>query len=292
MNYEVRVKDVIRESILELKKSKIDSPVLDSRVLVKFILDFDETELIKNMDSPVSVTSANKIKKLIARRTKHEPIAYITGHKEFFGLDFFVNKNVLIPRPESEWLVEESIKYLVSSIKDAKLNIIDIGTGSGNIIVSIAKTQPSHRFFASDISKKALDVAKRNLKQHNVKIKFYKSDLFESIPKQKFDLIIANLPYVPKNSSKKYVVRSKDDIDYEPMNAIFSKDNGAAIIKKFLVEAKDYLNTNGQILIELDPRNADEIKSCAKENFPNATLHLTKDLADFNRYLVISIDKK
>lgn len=318
MNNELRIKDLFRKSISILKNSQIPrpqrfalhggqaSPELDARVIFEFVLDIDTAQFYKDSDSPISPTDIKKIEKLIARRAKNEPIAYLTRHKEFFGLDFYVDKNVLIPRPESEELVVKSIKFL-KSIKKKEINIVDIGTGSGNIIISISKSYPDANYFASDISKNALIVAQKNARKilfetkgrelENVNsshrrggsnnINFIQSDLFSNIDRNiKFDLIIANLPYVPKKvESRKFKVKS--DIDFEPKNAIFANDNGAEIIKRFLIEAKDRLNSGGLILIELDPRNATEIKSCAEKNFPNATLSLVRDLAGFNRYLAI-----
>lgn len=283
-------KKLLGTSIDKLKKAQIPHPELDARVIFEFALNISTEDFYK-FNFVLSEAQENKINKLIARRAKGEPVAYLTGHKEFFGLDFLVNKNVLIPRPESEWLVEESIKYLVSSIKDEKLNIIDIGTGSGNIIISIIKQLNNRAMkqcdsFASDISARALKVTQTNINRHNVKLKLYKSDLFESIPKQKFDLIIANLPYVPdKVKSRKSKVES--DIDFEPKMAIFARDNGTEIIKRFLEEAKDYLKSDGQILIELDPRNAEDLKKYAQKKFPLAQIELIKDLAGLKRYLTV-----
>jgi len=277
---------LFKESISVLKKTRIPSAELDTRIIFEFVLDLSTEDFFKK-DFLVSKAQENKIKKLIYHRAKKEPIAYLINRQEFFGIDFFVNKNVLIPRPESEWLVEKSIKYLESSIKyKKKINIIDIGTGSGNIIISIIKhlnnqTIEQCNFSASDISQKALNVAEKNMQKNHVNILLYKSDLFTRIPKQKFDLIIANLPYVPENAID-------ESVKFEPKNAIFARDNGAEIIKRFLVEAKDYLNIDGKILIELDPRNAEDIKSFARKIYPNFGIEIEKDLANFSRYLTIS----
>lgn len=258
-------------------------PDLDARVLIKDFLDIDDTVFYRDSDRELSTPQINQIKKLISRRAKGEPIAYIIGHKEFFGLDFYVNKNVLVPRPETEWLVERALEKLL--VIGNQLSVLDMGTGSGNIIISIAKNFPDAHYFATDISADALKVAKKNAQYHGVKIKFIKSDLFNNIDSDiKFDLIIANLPYVPNNIT---IQQSNNSLLFEPSDAIFAKDNGTKIIKRFLLEAKDHLTADGMILIELDPRNALEIKSCAEKIFPNATLQLQKDLAGLNRYLKI-----
>lgn len=284
-------RELLKISIDVLKKAGISSAVLDARILMKTVLNIDEAELIKTMNSPVSPASINKIKKLIARRAQNEPIAYIVGKKEFFGLDFTVNKNVLIPRPESEYLVERGIEFIKSKVHQVKsLNIIDIGTGSGNIIVSITKElyklSNFTNFYATDISANALLVAKKNARFHSIdNINFIQSDLFNSIDDNiKFDLIIANLPYVPDSEQ-----RTADSLQlkFEPQDAIFAKNNGTGIIKKFLSQATNRLTPHGAIMLELDPRNAKDIKKFAQKLFPYFKIELKKDLANLDRYLLI-----
>lgn len=287
-------KDFFKETIQVLKNAGIPSPELDARLIFEFVLNIRTEDFYKN-NLELGQSQINNINKLIARRSKNEPLAYLTGHKEFFGLDFYVNQNVLIPRPESEWLVENSIKYLEdrirhTQIQTTKYQILDVGTGSGCLIISIAKqfnnkTIDQCKYYASDISDKALNVALKNAKNHQTDINFIQSDLFKNIERElKFDLIIANLPYVPFESKLNTDYRLPTS--YEPQNAIFARDNGTEIIKRFLLEVKDRLNNGGTILIELDPRNASEIKKFAKNIFNNTELE--KDLAGFNRYLILT----
>ena len=287
---------LLKEITIQLKEANIETADLDARVLIKHVLRISDTDLYKNFDQAVNKKAVSKIQELAVRRAKGEPIAYLTKNKEFFGLNFYVNENVLIPRPESEWLVEESIKYLETTVEyktklpNTKYQILDMGTGSGNILISLIrhlkteKWEPETEAFATDISPAALKVAIHNAKQNGIasKINFLESDLFSNkeLPK-KFDLIIANLPYVPKNNE------TIEQLSNEPFNAIFAADNGAEIIKKFLVESKGYLIKNGLILLELDPRNAEDIKSFAKKIYPQAKTELTKDLAGLERYLTI-----
>lgn len=292
------IRKTLIQSINTLKEAGIPSPELDARVLVKHVTNFDEVELIKNMNQLIPNRLIRRIDILVARRAQNEPIAYILVKKEFYGFNFMVNKNILIPRPESEWLVEESIKYIgkqasrgisasgniESSIKYKK-TILDVGTGSGCIIISILralKEKKSKRditAFASDNSAKALKVAVQNTKNNGtLNIEFIESNLFDKIDTDiKFDLIIANLPYVPKDGADK-------STEFEPKKAIFADDNGTAIIKKFLVEAKNRLkDIDSLILIELDPRNADDLEKFAKKNGYKADL--IEDLAGKKRYL-------
>lgn len=284
------LKEIYRQSI---KKSND----LDARVLICHCLNISTEKFFLMQNDEISKAQIEKIESIIKQRANNIPVAYLTGHKEFFGLDFAVNKNVLIPRPETEWIVGKSIKFIKSKVH--KVIVLDVGTGSGNIIISLILSLRAQRchselaknldvlFFASDISAAALKVAQKNAVIHKVddKIKFIQSDLFENLKNKKFDIIIANLPYVPRCHSG---LEPESSIYFEPPAAIFADDNGAEIIKRFLKSAPDYLNNNGAILLELDPRNALDIKKFATEIFPKAKIILSKDLSDFDRYLTIS----
>lgn len=288
-------KNILTKSISELRKAGIPTASLDARVLLEDVLKKDSSYVFSHPEMPLTNYQYSKFRSLIRRRKRGEPVAYLTGHKEFYGYDFFVNKNVLIPRPETELLVEEVIKFIKLKVHQVKspIQIIDIGTGSGCIIISLARQANSHKltpnFFASDISRKALYVARKNAKLHQVdkNIKFYNSDLFanKKMPK-KYDIIIANLPYV----YKKWNVESRkggNGIDHEPKNSIFAEDNGTQIIKQFLDQVKDRINKNGLILIEVDPRNSKELFNCAKDIFPKENISLLKDLSKLDRVIRI-----
>ncbi|TSC93987.1 MAG: [protein release factor]-glutamine N5-methyltransferase [Candidatus Berkelbacteria bacterium Athens1014_28] len=322
----------LKQQIAILKDSDINSAEIDAEIILEFVTGKSREFLLAHPKYELSKDQKKVYGICVDRRKSHIPIAYITGHKEFFGLDFFVTPDVLIPRPETEMLVEEVIKFIKlkvyqvdgikSPLKNAQINeelagnfparagkfpeqkqlkIIDIGTGSGNIIISIAKALnlnlPSLNFYASDISEKALKIAKKNAKFHQVadKIKFYKSDLFanKNLPR-KFDVIVANLPYVPENKSKIKNQKSKlrsSDLLYEPQNAIFASDNGTKIIKKFLDQTQNRINKNGLILTEVDPRNAKKLQKFAKLIFRDSKIELIKDYAGLDRIIKILLRK-
>lgn len=299
-----------------MERTGTASPELDAQVLICHATKKDKTFLLSHPEYRPSLVEKTKINLYLNRRKKNEPIAYITGHKEFYNSDFLVNKDVLIPRPESEWLVEQGSKIIEyrllniekSNNQNPSINILDIGTGSGCIIVSLVKELTRLDAYkpislsASEISSQSLRVARKNAKRHKVdqKINFILSDLFSN-PKlhKKFDLIIANLPYVPKQvKSQKLSVSAgsspdgkvkSDGIDFEPQNAIFADDNGSAVIKKFLEQSRNHLADDGIILIELDPRNALELKKYAKTIYPQAKIELSNDLAGLARYLKIRL---
>lgn len=273
---------VYKKIVGELKTTGIKSAEIDARVLLEFATKKSREFLLAHPEYQLSDRQINDLEKLVERRRLHEPIAYIVGHKEFFGLDFFITPSVLIPRPETEILVEESLKFLEARSKKYEVRILDIGTGSGNIIISISKACSSqlkaNNYIGSDISNNALKVAKKNARKHYVKINFIESDLFKKI-KGKFDLIIANLPYVPVDGS------NDEEIKHEPQNAIFAADNGTAMIKKFLTDTKKHINNNGLILAEVDPRNANEIKKYALKYYKSA--EIVHDLANKDRLVKI-----
>lgn len=272
-----------KKLVFELQKSGIKSAEIDTQILLEFVTKKSREFLLSHPEYELSAKEYESILKLVDRRKSIYPMAYITGQKEFFGIDFEVTPDVLIPRPETELLVENALDFLKArSCKPTA--VLDIGTGSGNIIISIAKANSlkltANSYFASDISVNALKVAKKNAKKHSVEkqIEFIQSDLFENI-KGKFDLIIANLPYVPIDGS------DDKEIKFEPQSAIFSKDNGTEIIKKFLDQTQDHINKEGLILVEVDPRNAIELKNYAIKLYKS--VELKKDFSGIYRVITI-----
>ncbi|MEI8143040.1 MAG: peptide chain release factor N(5)-glutamine methyltransferase [Candidatus Berkelbacteria bacterium] len=293
------LKSLLSESKLQLDGTS-SSPSLDAEVLICHALNIAKKDLILQADQNLTAKKIAKIEDLIHRRKNGEPIAYILKQKEFYGLNFIVSPAVLIPRPESEWLIETALDKIQQAARKKQLEncktcftlrVLDLGTGSGCLGISLIneskKLSPVFcnllsEYCASDVSPVALNVARKNAKIHQIKnIKFIHSDLFSNrFLHKKFDLIIANLPYVPKD------LKTMDELRYEPSGAIFADDNGSDIIKKFLDQVPNYLSNNSTILIELDPRNAQEVQRYAKKIFKN--VELTKDLAGLDRYLTIS----
>jgi release factor glutamine methyltransferase len=311
----MNISQFYKKNVLELKSSGSPTPELDANILIENVLGKDRTFLFSHPLEPLTNAQYSKLKRLINRRKKGEPIAYITGHKEFYGLDFVVNKNVLIPRPETENLIEEALKITEYRLLNmgkkqlpnnqySRFDILDVGTGSGCLIVLLFlelkkryKDTAMQRFsfYASDISKSALRVAKLNAKrllndnptiQQSNNPRFIHSDLFSNrLLHKKFDLIVANLPYVPYSRK----LDPESTIKFEPKIAIFAGDNGSEVIKRFILDSKDRLKPGGSILLELDPRNTDDIAVFAKSVFPSANISAWKDLAKWERYLKVTI---
>ena len=276
-------------TIRKILKNSYLTP-LDAELLLSFILKKPREHTLTHPGKPINVAQVKKFEKLVRRRAKEEPVAYMTGRKEFYGLEFFVNKNVLIPRPETELIVEAALQRIMN-YESGIMDIVDLGTGSGNIITSIVKSLPAHirknaRFFALDISKKALSVAKKNAKKHGVIkfIEFVKSDLLEYFLKRKNLLaenliIIANLPYV----SPKIYQKNKNSLKYEPKIALASQNNGLGHYKYLFRQIRDIRKSCYMLrvtcFVEISPEQKLPILKIIKEQLPKARTNFFKDLS-------------
>lgn len=220
-----------------------------------------------------------KLKRLLAG----EPLPYITGKQAFYGLDFFVNSDVLIPRPETELLVEAALDWLG---ENSNRNLIaDIGTGSACIAVSIANYNPDHHTIATDISLKSLQVAKQNITVHKLEqhISLVQTDLLNGIQTQ-FDLICANLPYIPS-----YKLDTLNAAKYEPPSALDGGSDGLNLISRLLEQAKNSIKSGGLILLEMEYSQADPIKRLVQTHFPGASVTITNDLNNLPRLVKIEL---
>lgn len=218
-------------------------------------------------------------KQAIEQLIKGIPIQYIIGNVDFFGLKFNVNNNVLIPRFETEELVDKSIKY-INKFFDKKVDIVDIGTGSGCIAISIKKNLPCN-MDAVDISLGALEVAKNNAKELDADISFYNGDLLKPLNK-KYDVIISNPPYISENEEIMEIVKRN-----EPHLALYANNNGLEKYEEILKNAKKYLNDKNMIIFEIGESQGTSIKETALRFFPNSTIKLEKDMQGRDRFIFI-----
>ena len=244
-----------------LKLNNVNSYSLDSELLLSFALNSSREKILINLNKKIDNKSFKKYKKLILRRKNKEPIAYITKKKEFWKNKFFVNKNVLIPRPETETIVEEILKNI--DIHSSK-NFLEVGTGSGCIIISILKERLNCRATAIDISKKALNIAKFNAKMHHLenKINFINIDV-DKIQYNKYDFIISNPPYI-----KKFNLRRLDQgvKFFEPHIALEAGIDGLREIKKLISKSNRLLKINGKLIFEIGMHQCKIIKKILKQN--------------------------
>lgn len=266
-------------TIFELIKKYSD---VEIEILLAHILKKSKEFLYLNPTVNLTRDQNNKLVKLVSRRRKGEPIAYILGYKDFYGLRFKVTKATLIPRPETELIVEKTIESIK---KYGAKNVLDVGTGSGCIAISLAKNTKT-KVFASDIFVKAIYIAKQNAKTHKAKVKFIKSNLLSNI-KFSPDIIVANLPYgwkEWKNNSSAQTIGLK----FEPKEALFTSENGLKEIRKLLEQVTNLEKKPKVILLEFDPRQKTLLAKLIKKYFANAKYNFYKDLGKKWRVVGIS----
>jgi len=283
------IKTALNRAGIKLRAKKINSADWDAELLLGSVLRQSKEFVISHRDDRLTSGQRKKFERLIARRSKHEPLAYILKHKEFFGLDFLVDKNVLIPRPETEILVEYAINFAAASGKK-KLTIADIGTGSGCIAVCLKKYLPQSAVTALDKSAKALAVAKKNANRHQVRIKFKLGNLLFPLNKIKYDIIVANLPYLDDNSAKAINKYQTNELKYEPAIALFCGRKGLELYEKLFHQINQLEYQPGLILGEIDPRQSIRIKTLVKKYFPAWQGRIIKDFSGFDRLLIIQRD--
>jgi release factor glutamine methyltransferase len=250
------IQQILRVTTEFLTDRGIESPRLCSEVLLSHQLKKSRVELYLEFDQPLSSSEITGYRSLIKRRLNREPLQYITGYQEFWSLDFFVNPAVLIPRAETEILVEEAIKLKERSllVDGARPQILDLGTGSGAIAISLAKEIESAAIWASDISLEALAVARENAQHHNLnsRIKFCAGDLWQPFSESSiaFDIVISNPPYIPQEA---FETLPPEVRHYEPRIALDGHKNGMHFIERIIEESGVYLKPGGWLLIEMDP---------------------------------------
>ncbi len=230
----------------KLKSHNIDTHILDSEILLSFTLNSSRENILMNLETNIKKNKFEKFKKLLSRREKREPIAYITNKKEFWKNNFYVNSDVLIPRPETELIVEEVLKN--TNIHSSK-KFLEIGTGSGCLVVSIIKERPKCFATAIDISRKALNIAKFNAKMHHLinKINFVNIDI-DKIQFNKYDFIISNPPYINRFDLSRLDESVKI---FEPYIALEAGIDGLREITKLIIKSKKLLKKNGKLIFEI-----------------------------------------
>ncbi|MCX6740761.1 MAG: peptide chain release factor N(5)-glutamine methyltransferase [Candidatus Parcubacteria bacterium] len=268
------------------KLLKSSSPLLDTELLLAFTLNKPKEYLYTYPEKKLTTSQLLKFKKLYRRRLKGEPIAYILGHKEFFGLDFKVNKDILIPRPETEQLVEETLRFTKSN---KILSVVEVGVGSGAVIISLAKKLPRAEFIATDISTKALSVAKYNAKKHKVKIHFLLGNLLKPLTEitdfqfliSNF-ILVANLPYLETKQL------NNPQLNYEPKTALIGGPDGLKYYREFFHQIQKYKLQPQAIFLEIGYNQGAKITKLAKLALPRYKITAKKDLCGFDRIIIIT----
>jgi release factor glutamine methyltransferase len=265
---------IIRSKLNELTsiltENNIEEPKLEASLLIRGALSLDDVQLYLKMNDELSSNELNEIDRRLETRLSGIPAAYILGYKEFFGRTFIVNENVLIPRPETETLIEDAI----ASFKGKKCRLLDVGTGSGVIGITLSLELPYADVTACDISDKALDTAKTNNEKLCGKVLYKKSDLLNDID-GKYDGILANLPYVPTSDIPD---------SHEPDLALDGGNDGLNVIRRLIPELPLKINRPGIIWLELAINQYPEVSDLLRNVFPESLITPVKDLAGIDRF--------
>jgi len=263
-----------------LKSNGIVSSKLDCEILISKVLKINRTEMILNIDKDLTIDQLSYFNELIKQRSKKKPIAYLTGKKEFWKYKFYVTKDVLIPRPDTELIIEKVLKLTKNK---QSLNFLDIGVGSGCIILSILKEKKNYYGTGIDISKKSLEICKINSDNLGVfnRLRLFKSDI-DNFRYGKYDLIISNPPYI-KKFDLKYL--DKDVLNYEPQSALNGGLDGLSEIKKVINNSTKLIKKNGILVLEIGFNQTEKVKEILRKN-SFFVMKVFKDLAKNNRCIV------
>lgn len=291
------IKEALHQASKTLATHAIEDAPLEAELLVMHLLGIDRARLYARLDEELSPDEEQALAQLIDRRLSHEPIAYIIGHREFFGHDFHVAPGVLIPRAESELLVEKALEKIEPTGEklstpekgEKSEKIADIGTGSGAIAISLALLLPKAKIYATDISPRALEIARLNLEKHGVqdRVHLLQGDLLDPLP-EPVDIIIANPPYIRDEEVNQL---SAEIRMCEPMVALVGGRDGLDKVRQLLVNAPEKLRPGGSILLEIGPGHGLALTAWAKDLFPGAKVELAHDLSGRERVLNVILTK-
>ena len=276
----------LANAIFSLTEAGCDTPRLDAEVLLAHVLGHERSWLFARYNDPITPSAQHTFDELVARRVRREPVAYIIGHREFYGLDFVVTPDVLIPRPETEHLIE---RIIASVPLDAAVRIVDVGTGSGCIAVTLATQLPNAKIWAVDKSIDALKIARQNAMQHGVveRITFVEGDLLTTLAGT-WDIIVSNPPYV---TDDEWADTMPEVRDFEPRLALTAGSDGLDVIQRLFEQAQDVINPAGCMLVEIGHLQGPTTADMAKNMFPTANVKINTDLAGHDRYVFIGLDQ-
>jgi release factor glutamine methyltransferase len=279
MTTKISLQSWANQSIQKLKQS--ETPALDVQVVMAFALGQSREWLVTHFNDLLTEEQLSILNSLMQRLQNGEPVAYITGKRSFYGLDFFVSPDVLIPRPETELLVEEAISWLEAH--PTRRTAVDVGTGSGILAITLTDRFPDLQMVAVDISQPALEIAEKNAIYNHLegRIEWLKNDLLSDLSK-KVDLIVANLPYIPTDTLK-----SLDVSRYEPRLALDGGAEGLDLINKMLDQSTEIIRAKGLILLEIEATQEKQATESARKRYPAAKIDCLFDYANFPRIIKI-----
>ena len=278
------LRTVIQDTHQKLEAAGIPDARLEAEVLVMNVMRMARQSIFAEQEAEVSTQQQASHDVMLERRFGREPLAYILGQREFYGISVMVTPAVLIPRPETEGLVEQALFMALMGMESTELIIADVGTGSGAIAINLAIHLPAAKIFAVDIADEVLDVASFNIRAHGVsdRVSLALGDLLEPVPGP-VDLIVANLPYIPTDR----LATLQPEVQQEPALALDGGPDGLDLVRRLLTQAEDKLNESGIILLELDPEQVPIVQELALKHFPEGATSVEQDLARMDRILAI-----
>ncbi len=271
--------EALRAAQSHLHQLGIDDANLEAEVLLRHALGFDRVALFSRLHEEIDRKQRNSFERLVDRRANHEPTAYIIGHKEFYGIDLGVSPDTLIPRPETELLVDEALR----GTPKHPCALADVGTGCGAVAIALAIRLPHHNVYGIDSSEKALELAARNVERLGLsdRVKLLHGDLVDPLP-HPVEVIAANLPYVKTNDWEKLPLEIRQN---EPRQALDGGPGGTAVLERLLRSARSRLRPGGCLVAEIAWDEGERLTKLAGECFPEAQVSVIKDLAGLDRIL-------
>ena len=288
------LREVIQQTHRSLESFDIPDARLEAEVVVMNVLRMPRHEIFVQQEREITPQQEKDISGIVDRRRQREPLAYIFGYKEFYGINIAVTPDVLIPRPETEAMVEHALFMALMGMETPQLVIADVGTGAGAIAINLAIHLPAAHIYALDNSEAALKVAAYNVQSHNVadRITLCYGDLLEALnqltdsaePPVMLDLIVANLPYIPSQR----IPTLQPEVQREPKAALDGGEDGMEVISRLFSQAGKHLKETGMILLELDPEQVPAARELADKYFPEAETSVEKDLAQLDRFFIVN----
>ena len=256
----VSLRDALTTAIDRLTAARVPSPRMNAELLLRFTLDCDRAYLYAHPERELTTEEQTRYEEALAQRARGIPAQYITGHQEFWGMDFIVNPAVLIPRPETEHVIE-TVLQLVNGGRASSpgMRIVDVGTGSGCIALALAKELPEAEVHATDISPAALEVARANAARHQLenRIQFYETDLLQCLERARLDFVVSNPPYVGESEQDQVQLGVRK---FEPRKAVFAGPTGLEVIERLIPQAQAALKPGGWLVMEISGTIAEGVK--------------------------------
>ena len=279
------ISEALRRGTRLIHSTGSDEARLEAELLLMHALKTDRVHLYERLQDELPARAGGYYQRLLDRRATHEPTPYIIGHKEFFGLEFEVTRSALIPRPETEMLIELTIDFARDRYTDERFTAVDAGTGSGVIAIAIASQLPNARVVATDVSKRAMALARRNAERHDLaaRIEFVDGDTLLPV-EGRADIVAANLPYV---TTEDWLATPPEIREWEPRRALDAGDDGLRCLRRLFRQAPEKLARNGALFAEIGDRQGAAVRLLAQEAFPEAKIEVQPDLAGRDRVICV-----